>query len=345
MNILSRKEHLAEKIVFVDGLPGCGKTLFSTLISSMGRVELLSYTYEVEHMCSLYYLEKISMDAAKTMVRIQTDLKIYNTMMGRDVNFRPTDLSSVFKNHNPSRYLQRLFDSGDEKVPEMIQQENPILNFSVHNLLSYSEPIWQALGGRCVFIEVVRHPLYMVRQQALNMRHLLGNVRHFTVYYAYQGHELPYYIYGWEKDYLNSNPMGRAIHFIDKLTHRTKKARKKLKEKYPAKIITIPFEKFVLNPEPWVQKIADALGTNILDSTRKVMSEQNIPRNMVADGIDIEIYKRCGWVPTQEGTTERDELEIRREDVVKELNSELISVLDRLSSEYEQEFWNPDEHN
>ena len=342
MNILSRKAHLAEKVVFVDGLPGCGKTLFSTLISSMDRIELLSYTYEVEHICALYYLDKIPIDAASTMVRMQTDLKLYNTMMGRDVNFRPTDLSSVINNHNPSRYFERLFGLGDEKLPEIIKKERPILNFAVHNLLSYSEPIWQALRDRCVFIEIVRHPLYMVRQQALNMSHLLEDVRDFTVYYSFKERELPYYVHGWEKNFIKSNSMERAIHLIDKLNHRTKIARKKLKEEYQAKIITIPFELFVLNPEPWMQKIADVLGTNILDSTRKVMSEQNVPRNMVADGIDLEIYKRCGWVPPQEGTNEREELLIRREDVSREVSNKLISVLDRLSDEYEKMYWKID---
>ena len=342
MNILSRKAHLAEKVVFVDGLPGCGKTLFSTLIASMDRIELLSYTYEVEHICALYYLDKIPIDAASTMVRMQTDLKLYNTMMGRDVNFRPTDLSSVINNHNPSRYFERLFGLGDEKLPEIIKKERPILNFAVHNLLSYSEPIWQALRDRCVFIEIVRHPLYMVRQQALNMSHLLEDVRDFTVYYSFKERELPYYVHGWEKNFIKSNSMERAIHLIDKLNHRTKIARKKLKEKYQAKIITIPFEPFVLDPEPWLQQISDALETNINTSTRKVMSEQNVPRTMVADGIDLEIYKRCGWVPPQEGTNEREELLIRREDVSREVSNKLISVLDRLSDEYEKMYWKID---
>jgi len=342
MNILSRKAHLAEKVVFVDGLPGCGKTLFSTLIASMDRIELLSYTYEVEHICALYYLDKIPIDAASTMVRMQTDLKLYNTMMGRDVNFRPTDLSSVINNHNPSRYFERLFGLGDEKLPEIIKKERPILNFAVHNLLSYSEPIWQALRDRCVFIEIVRHPLYMVRQQALNMSHLLEDVRDFTVYYSFKERELPYYVHGWEKNFIKSNSMERAIHLIDKLNHRTKIARKKLKEKYQAKILTIPFEPFVLDPEPWLQQISDALETNINTSTRKVMSEQNVPRTMVADGIDLEIYKRCGWVPPQEGTNEREELLIRREDVSREVSNKLLSVLDRLSDEYEKMYWKID---
>lgn len=342
MNKLSRKAYLAEKVVFVDGLPGCGKTLFSTLIASMDRVELLSYTYEVEHICALYYLDKISEDAASTMVSMQTDLKLYNTMMGRDVNFRPSDLSSVIKSHNPSRYFERLFGQGDEKLPEIIKQERPILNFAVHNLLSYSEPIWQALRDRCVFIEIIRHPLYMIRQQALNMSHLLEDVRDFTIYYAYKDRELPYYVHGWEKNYIKSNSMERSIHLIDKLSNRAKISRKNLKEKYQAKILTIPFELFVLNPEPWLQQIADVLETNTNNVTQKVMSEQNVPRSMVADGIDIEIYKRCGWVPPQEGTTEREEIYIRREDIAREVSGELISVLDRLSDEYEKMYWKID---
>jgi hypothetical protein len=344
MSSLSRKEHLAEKIVFVDGLPGCGKTLFSNLVSGMGRVELLSYSYEIEYYCALHYLDKMTMDVAKTLVHIQTDLKLYNIMMGRDVNFRLNDLSSAVKNHNPSRYIQRLFGPGDEHIPKIIKQEKPILNFASHNLLSFSEPIWQALGERCTFIEIVRHPLYMIRQQSLNMQKLTGDVRHFAICYNYKGHELQHHVHKWEEDYLNSNSIERVVHFLDKSIHRTKIFREKLRRKYNAKIITIPFEKFVLNPEPWIHQIAGCLETNITDNTYKVMAEQNVPRDMVADGVNLEIYRRCGWTPPLDGSTERDELEVRREDVVKELNSELISVLDKLSSEYEKEFWNPDEH-
>ena len=343
MNTLSRKYHLAEKEVFVDGLPGCGKTLFSSLISSMDRVELLSYSYEVEHTCALHHLKKLPIDAAKTMVRLQTDLKLYNTMMGRDVNFRSTDLSSAINSHNPSRYIQRIFGPGDEKVPEIIRKENPILNFSVHNLLSYSEPIWRALKERCVFIEIVRHPLYMIRQQALNMSSLLETVRHFTVYYTYKGRELPYYVKGWEEEYLNSNSVERAIHMMDYLNNQTKIAKKKFKEEFQfqSKIITIPFENFVLNPNPWMDEISDIIGANILEGTQKMMDRQNVPRKLVADGLDIEIYRRCGWTPPQNGATERDELNVRREDAIRGISSEAIDIIDKLSNEYEDTYWNP----
>ena len=48
---VTRKKQLAEKIVIVDGQPGCGKTMLSPIIASMERVELLSYAFEVEFIC------------------------------------------------------------------------------------------------------------------------------------------------------------------------------------------------------------------------------------------------------------------------------------------------------
>ena len=44
-----RTSHLAEKIVFVDGMPGCGKTMLSPIVAALPRIELLQYAYEIEY--------------------------------------------------------------------------------------------------------------------------------------------------------------------------------------------------------------------------------------------------------------------------------------------------------
>ena len=336
--MLTRKNNLASKVIFIDGLPGCGKTLFSMLVSTMKNVELLSYMTDVENICALSELDKISIDASEVMIKISTDLKIYQTMMGRDVNFRVTDLSSAINYHNPNKYLKRLFEAGDEKIPELIKKENPILNIATHNLLPYSKPIWNAIGDKSVFLNIVRHPLYMVRQQSLNMKRMIGTARHFSIYYQYNDHELPHFVKGWEDSYISSNAMERVIFFIKYLTSKTVK----VIDNETHNILTVPFEQFVLNPTPWMEKIAKAIGTEITDTTRKVMKEQNVPRDMVAQGIDLDIYCRCGWLPPKDGSTERDELNIRREDVAREVSSDVLVILDGLSKEYEEKYWNPD---
>jgi hypothetical protein len=340
MQTLYRGDHLAHKVLFVDGLPGCGKTLFSKIVSTMSHVELLSYLTDVENICALFELEKIPIDAAKVMIQISTDLKIYQTMMGRDVNFRVSDLSSAVSHHDTSRYLKRIFGPGGEEVLNMINLEKPILNIASHNLLPYSEPIWSALGDRCVFLNVVRHPLYIVRQQVLNVKKVIGTARHFSIYYNYEGQNLPYFVNGWESDYITSNHMERTIHFLDKVTKRTNNTIDKIKKH--SNILTVPFEKFVLNPDQWMNKIADIIGSDVTDVTRMVMKEQNIPRDMVAQGIDLDMYRRCGWVPPRDKATERDELNVRRDDVAREVSSEVLIMLDQLSKEYEDKYWSPD---
>ena len=143
-----RQDHLAEKIVFVDGLAGCGKTMLSPIVSSMDRVELNTYAFEIEFICRLFRMGKIEEDAAISMVKMLTDHKLYQTMMGREINFRYSDLSSVFNDSRPWRYFKRIFQKGDMVIPKRIEKEKPILNLTTHNLLSMAEPIILGLENR-----------------------------------------------------------------------------------------------------------------------------------------------------------------------------------------------------
>ena len=338
--IVSRKAQLLEKVVIIDGLPGCGKTLFSPIVATLDRVELLNFAYELEHTCALHHLGKMPLDAARTMIKLQTDMKIYNTMMGREVNFRPTDQSSAIQDHNPSRYFQRLFQPGDQAIPDIIRQDKPILNLTTHQLLGFSEPIWKGLGDRCVFIEIVRHPLYMFRQQLNNEKNLFGKERDFNLTYLYDGKQVPFYTFGWEREYLDSNESEMVIHYFNHLTRRTENAKKNIKN--GAIVITIPFEKFVLDPESWIEKISHALGTEVTNSTKIAMQKQNVPRDKISQSIDTPLYRRCGWKPPIEGASERDELMLRRYEVKQNVSHEAMRILDNLCHSYEEKYWNPD---
>ena len=338
---VTRFGHLAEKIVFIDGLAGCGKTLFSSIISALDRVELLSYAYEIENICSLYYLEKITRDAAEGMIKSLSDLQLYNIMQSRHVNFRPSDLSSVWRDSNTFRYLIRLFKKGDAAVPERIAKEKPILSLTTHQLMGFSEPIFSALTDRVCMINIVRHPLYMLVQEHLNAERVIStnSPRLFTITYLYNGNQLCYYMKGWEELYLKSNNIERTIHYIDKLTSLEKSIRTKLEKVYKSKIITIPFEKFVLDPWPYMKQIEELLGTTIRNKTRKVMKKQKIPRNKLSDGIRLASYKRCGWEPPEKGLTEKQELEKRRQYALEQgANKEAMEVLDRICQVYEESY-------
>jgi len=270
---------------------------------------------------------------------MMTDHKLYQTMMGRETNFRYSDLSSVFKNPNPWRYFKRIFQKGDMIIPERIEKEKPILNLTTHNLLAYGEPVFEGLGSRAVFIVAVRHPLYMIIQQTLNMERVPSTPRDVDVYFEYGDAQLPYYIYGWEKLYLQSNFVDRAIYNIEKMTKRVENMRDVCREKYNHQVVIVPFERFVIDPWPYMKRIVAALETEVTEKTKKIMKKQRVPRKKISDGIPLNIYKRCGWEPPEKGLNEQQELDKRRQYAIEQGASKKAMVaLDRICQEYEEKY-------
>lgn len=323
-----REPFLAEKVVFVDGLPGCGKTMLSPIIGSLPRVQLLQYSYEIEYICSLRFLNKIEKDAAVVLVKMLTDLKLYNVMMSRDTNFRFSDISSVFKNARVFLYLKRLFQRGDGAVIDRLQKERPILHLTTHIILPFCEPILTALGSRAVILEVIRHPLYMLKQQILYQDRFGTDPRDFTIWYQYKERAVPYFALGWEDIFLNANATDKAIYMIHHLTKRIRQL--------DFSVFEIPFEKFVLNPGPFMEEVERLLGTKMDKTTRRMMKRQRVPRRKVADGIALGIYKKYGWKPSKRNADEREELNARRNFVAKQASKEAMKILNDLCQEYEE---------
>jgi hypothetical protein len=335
---ISRSQYLASKVVFVDGIEGCGKTMLAPIIAAMDRVELLTYAYEIEHLCALYDLKKLEIDAAAAVISLLVDLQLYNAMQSREVNFRPSDLSSVFRSSQPLRYIRRLFGKGNEHVLERLKAEKPILLLTTHKMVAYCEPIFAALADRAVFIEVVRHPLYMVIQNALNFEALIGTPRDFSVYYERDGNYYPFFAYGREKEYASGNPFDRAIYHIENMMLRSEAMRKKYSS--TDKILTVPFEKFVIDPSSFMKEFTDTIGTALTTRTLKMMKRQNVPRKKYSDSIDLEIYRRCGWEPPKRGYSERQEFDYRRKFIMSQASPNALKTLDTLCDKYEELYMN-----
>ena len=334
----TRKVELASKILIIDGLPGCGKTMLSPIVGALDRVEKLTFAFEVENMCQLCDIGKLDNATAQTMVRIFTDMKLYNMMMGREVNFRVKDLSGVFMNGQPWRYIKRIFGPGDETVPGRVAVERPILHLTTHQLLSIGRPVFDALEDRLVFVDLVRHPLYMVKQQALNMERLIADVRYFNVHIEYQGHEIPYWSYSWRDVFVRSNHVERAVHKIIHTIKKTKETQKNLPEHLKANIVTIPFEIFVLSPDTYMDAIISKLGTKATAETAKMMRRQKVPRTKIADGLDLPIYRRCGWKKAEQGADEMQEYANRRNWLAAAVAPDVLHAFDVCCKEYEQSY-------
>ena len=133
-----------------------------------------------------------------------------------------------------------------------------------------------------------------------------------------------------EMDQLNSNPIENAIYIVDKNIARL----------YQKRLNNILNCKRVLQIEATEENKSPDKFPKYVEQLVKLKVRRGQP--LVAQGVDLDIYRRCGWKPPENDTNERDELNIRRKDISRKMSSDALETLDRLSKCYENQYWNPD---
>lgn len=330
-----REPHLVERVICVGGDPGCGKTLFTAVVGSLARVEIMKYNYTLEHLASLHLLGKLDDDAATAMIRMIMDTDLYHLTQSREVNLRPSDLSSIFRNPGGWRYLRRMFQAGDAAAAERVRATRPILHYVIHYVLPFSPSFFMAMGDRLRILLIVRHPLYMIKQWYLYIHRYGTDVRDLTVWFDHHGTAVPFFARGWEGRYLDANLMDRAIYSIEHLDQWGQRILQGLAPDQRSRILIIPFERFIRDPWPSLRELETLLGTEVTELTRRELRRQRVPRKRIAEGIPLPIYKQYGWQPPRKRSTEREELALRRDFAARLASADGLRVLDRLCAEYE----------
>ncbi|MDP3244327.1 MAG: hypothetical protein Q8M83_01570 [bacterium] len=338
MLTLSRPNYLAEKIVFLDGLTGTGKTLMAPLLSSLQRVELSKFDHIYEFLGALNSMEKIDSDAAEYLISMYADFALYNIMISREINFRFNDLSSVFRNCGTWRYLRRLWYKDGVAVEARIKKEKPILQIIAHQALPIMDSTFRALKGRLRVIEMVRHPLYLIEHWNTYIERYGCDPRDFTIWIDYNGKTLPWFARGWEELYSVFSPMDKVIYTIQWLTNQAEEMVSRLEVTQQKQILFIPFEHFVLKPFPFLRQIEELLETKMTSATKRVLRQQKCPRKQITAGPAKAIYKRYGWTEPDPRSTTLTDLQKKRAIAQSLATPAALEVLDKISREYEKKY-------
>lgn len=335
MNTLSRRNQLVPQIVFVDGLSGSGKTALLMAVSSLERVEMAKFEHTYEYVCALRYLERIEPDAASTLMRLCADVSCYNSMISREVNYRPNDISSVLRSPKKSVYEQRLSMPDGKDVQERIDKERPILHIMTHGALGIAEPLFTAFEGRMSFFEIVRHPLDLLTAWSNYIDRYGRDALEFTVTFDWNGHDLPWFAHGWEDAYLSCSRIDRAIRAVDFFNRRRRDVLKSLSSRQSSRVMEIPFERFVMDPWPYIDSMCSMLNTNRTARTEEVLRDQNIPRRISSDIPDHPAFRKYGYTPLENASSAEEGRRERWASIEKEASPDVLKILKGLCDYYE----------
>ena len=294
---LKKSATFKNPVIIINGFNGSGKTLVAPIVASLPKVEIMSFAYPVEWVSSILYADEMTVSAYQEFVKMFVDESIYNQQMSRSVNFRYSDLSSVFKSTKKFQYFQRLFKKGDDAVVPKIRNEKPVACFTTNHLLPFFPALFGALNDRLLFIETVKDPLTMFEQAHILRKNTINakSEKDFTFRAFSDTNDLSFLdFYSLSESYKDNQSLGleeNLVNWLERVINFTITCES---ESYKSGMLFVPFEDFVLNPTPFIRKIAQNIGVSIDKKTKKEMKKQKVPREILSSGLMLSIYKKYG---------------------------------------------------
>lgn len=333
---LIRGDHLTKNLLVLDGLTGTGKTMMSAILQSFDRVENGRFIYDLEYISISSYLGAHRSDSAQSLLDLIIDWKLYDNLISREVNFRPSDLSTIFKHPNWFEYIRRLCQDDGASVMERIETTNPIMMIITHQLMMAMEPLMQQFKNRIKVVEMVRHPYYLLDHWIASVEIFATTPRDFTVWVDNEsGVPVPWFAHEWRESYWSLSKFDRAVLSIESLSRHYKESKS---TKILETTFVVPFEHFVLRTDDYLNDLAEWIGTSTTNHTRKLCRKQNLPRSNINAGLNKSIYRRYRYNDADKYLSHQESYMQKKEFADNQKTSISGPVLERLVSDYEEKF-------
>ena len=277
------KENYFNDVVVVTGSLNSGKSMVAPIVSSLQRVEHLRKFIEVDQILHLANLKKIKKEVAFFFIKHYLDKSFYEQLIGRNLNHRIGDETSIFTAKNSSELKNRIYLKRGNHIISKHVKDKTIFCMDTHDGMMLFH-LWKEVNKKFKFINVFRNPIdtvngcYNVGQGEIEK--ILFNE---IIMFKKNKNIFPLYFLNNYKSYPKKNPMDRVI---DEVLFCLKKEYLNYKKyKNNKNCLFIENEDFSVNTSKNISKICNFLNTKKSKFTPQIMKRENCPRE-----IDRKVY-------------------------------------------------------
>lgn len=306
-----RNELLLHRLLLVDGVGRSGKVMLAEILTGLDRVEKQDYHEFLEYIPLAYKYGKISRDIAIAILRTQMDTELYKNMIGRSVNTRPTDYTSLYKYHTPAKYLKRQTDEDGPVIAQKVREEKPIYLNWCHDMIQKSDIVFEAFEDKVELIYINRRPIDIIYEWQLKNfgERMASDPTEMQYIVQYQDDIVPELAIGWEEEYLGMKPLERIVRLIYESFIRNSKALENSGHKDG--ILVVNFEELVTDTNNQVNRLSQFLGLEVLPQMGNILHRENCPRIL-----------------------HDDEYQKRKDNIYAGINSESIAYIEQMDELY-----------
>jgi hypothetical protein len=291
----SIKTNNVENVLIVDGITRSGKFLLAKIVSEFEDIEFFQYLPVLEHIPYLFGLGGMRRDAAISLIKSTIDYAAYDQFLGRGLNHRALDRSSIYNSSDSASYLKRQLENLESNdILRLMRNNSKSFFFVTHNILANIDIFLDAYP-RLNMIYIVRNPVDLVyswnrkRHGEDNSKDFLGKYKDLNDHQTMNpdieksGHSVPWYYSDWSDEYKKLGETDLIVKTIKTILELTAKKILSLPDIEKQKIHIIRYEDLVTNPLNELKKVEVFLGKPINYQVKDTLLKEGLPNMGIID--------------------------------------------------------------
>ena len=271
---------IKNKLLIVSGVNRSGKSLIAPILSSFKNVEPFVVNNNYERLLQMAYCQKVNPKFFNFYFKIMSENIMHDQFLGRNVNIKFNDFSSLWKNSDSSNILKKILNK-DISKKKFLKSKNTYSHFFIHNALFFNNYFLKNFKNYKI-INIIRHPIDIIfswkKKEVYKIFLDKKKIFHESFFIKKNNFYVPYFAKN-----LNFKKL-KGYNSYEKtllIAYQTLKLEYKLIKKNldNKNILIIDFDKFVVKPNSTLKKIEKILNTKRSKQTLKALYNENCPRS------------------------------------------------------------------
>jgi hypothetical protein len=280
MNYNYYKSDILVQPVFITGAKSSGKSLIYSFIKSYASIEGVCKDFFVNHLLQLNASGEIPNRVVDVQLKFFLDFKYYESVIGRNLNSRVGDETSIWNSPHVKRDFTKLFSARGIGVATDISSRTKSYLIDSHNLLLYTETL-DRIYKDYYLINVTRSPASIltswVRDEFYADKVLRSKLSQTLCVETSDG-LVPLLLPPSERiRFVKSDLSNRCAIVFFHVHAQAMKAQHRLRKS--SNVLNISFEKALLAPHETYDRISKYLSHAAYENICDTYRQENVPRS------------------------------------------------------------------